>query len=117
MLLLVVYFEFDFTGAPEFTAQPPCDVFVNENSNLSFVFEFNGNPKPVANFEWLHLSSSTSETVPSIQLYPYVYSSTYLLSNVNATYCGRALKTVLKNSMGYSAVRVTYITVLCKFYS
>ena len=111
----LIFIEFHLAGAPEFRSQPPCDIVVNQSSNLSFKVEFTGNPKPATNFRWLHLPNSSSETGPSIKLYPFVYSSKFLLHNINATYCGKILQTVLKNSMGYSTVKVTYVTVLCKF--
>ena len=74
-----------------------------------------GNPKPSADFNWSHIPRSSSTTVPSVQIYPSVHSSTYLLNNIDGSYCGRILQTAIKNSIGSSSVRETNVTVLCKF--
>jgi len=48
-------------------------------------------------------------------LYPFVYSSTYTLNNIDASYCGRILQTILKNSIGSSSVTAsTNVSVLLK---
>ena len=75
-----------------------------------------GNPKPSADFKWTHLPSSTILNVPSVQLYPFVYTSTYSLNNIDGSYCGRILQTTLKNSIGSSpSVKSTNVTVLRKY--
>ena len=74
-----------------------------------------GNPKPSADFKWTHLPSSTMLNVPSVQLYPYVYISTYSLNNIDGSYCGKILQTTIKNSIGSSSVRNINVTVLCMF--
>jgi len=77
--------------------------------------EMNGNPKPSADFRWPHLTGSSPTNVPSAQLYPFVYSSTYTLNKIDASYCGRILQTTLKNSIGSSSDKAsTNITVLLK---
>ena len=74
-----------------------------------------GNPKPSAEFRWPHLTGSSPTNVPSVQLYPFVYSSTYTLNNIDASYCGRILQTTLKNSIGSSSETASSnVTVLCK---
>ena len=74
-----------------------------------------GNPKPSADFRWPHLTGSSAANVPSAKLYPFVYSSTYTLNNIDASYCGRILQTNLKNGTGSSLVTAsTNVTVLCK---
>ena len=73
-----------------------------------------GNPKPSADFKWTHLPSSTPSTVPTDDLYPFVYTSTYSLNNIDGSYCGRILETTIKNSIA-SSVKTTNVTVLCKF--
>ena len=72
-----------------------------------------GNPRPSADFKWLHLSGSTN--VPSVQVYPFIYSSTYSLNNIDASFCGRILQTTIKNINGSSAPKDTNVTVLCEY--
>ena len=75
-----------------------------------------GNPKPSADFRWPHLTGSSPTNVPSVQLYSFVYSSTYSLNNIDGSYCGRILQTTLKNSIGSSSdIASTNVTVLCRF--
>ena len=74
-----------------------------------------GYPKPSADFKWVHLPTSSRTTVTSVQMYPFVHSATYLLNNIDGSYCGRILQTTIKNSIGSSSVRETNVTVLCKF--
>ena len=75
-----------------------------------------GNPEPSADFRWPHLTGSSPTNVPSAQLYPFVYSSTYTMNNIDASYCGRILQTTLKNSIGSSlATTSTNVTLFCKF--
>ena len=74
-----------------------------------------GNPKPSADFRWPHLTGSSPTNVPSARLYPFVYSSTYILNNIDASYCGRILQTTLRNNIGSSITASTSVTVLCKF--
>ena len=103
-------------GIPDFIARPPKTLDVNEGSNLQVRVEMDGNPQPSADFRWPHLTGSSPTNVPSVQLYPFVYSSTYTLNNVDASYCGRILQTTLKNSIGSSSETAsTYVTVLCKY--
>ena len=71
-----------------------------------------GNPKPSADFKWPHLSGPMG--APSVQLYPFIYSSTYSLNNIGASYCGRILQTTVKSSIGSSATKDTNVTVLCE---
>ena len=75
-----------------------------------------GYPQPSADFKWTHLPSSTPSSVPNVQLYPFVYTSTYSLNNIDGSYCGRILQTTLKNSIGSSSVKSTNVTVLCKYH-
>ena len=88
---------------------------VNEGSNLQLQVTMDGNPKPSADFRWPHRTVSSPTNVPSVQLYPFVYSSTYTLNNIDASYCGKILQTTIKNSIGSSSVSTsTNVTVLCK---
>ena len=75
-----------------------------------------GNPRPSADFKWPHLTTLPPTNVPSVQLHPFVYSSTYTLNKINASYCGRILETRLKNDNGRSSARSTIVTVLCKLH-
>ena len=103
------------TGIPDFIVRPPITLDVNDGSNLQLRVEMDGNPQPSADFRWPHLTGSSPTNVPSVQLYPFVYSSTYTLNNIDASYCGRILQTTIKNSVGSSSVRTsTNVTVLCK---
>ena len=77
--------------------------------------DMNGNPQPSAEFKWTHLPTSSSIDVPSVQFYPFVYSSAYSLNNIDASYCGRILQTTIKNSIGTSSVKRTNVTVLRKY--
>jgi len=101
-------------GIPEFISQPPSSLVLNEGSNLRLMVEMDGNPKPSADFKWPHLIGSLPINAQSVQLYPFVYSSTYTLNNIDANYCGRVLETTIKNSIGMSAVKKTIVTVLLK---
>jgi len=102
-------------GIPDFIARPPNTLDVNEGSNLQLRVEVDGNPKPSADFRWPHLTGSSPTNVPSVQLYPFAYSSIYTLNNIDASYCGRILQTILKNSIGSSSVTAsTNVTVLLK---
>jgi len=101
-------------GRPDFRAMPPITMDVREGSNLQLPVEMDGNPKPSADFRWPHLTGSSPTNVPSEQLYPFVYSSTYKLTNIDASYCGRILQTILKNSIGSSDTASTNVTVLVK---
>ena len=104
------------TGIPDFIARPQITFDVNEGSNLQLQIEMDGNPKPSADFRWPHLTGSYPTNAQSVQLYPFVYSSTYTLNNIDASYCGRILQTTLKNSIGSSSdTASTNVTVLCKF--
>ena len=103
------------TGIPAFIARPQITLDVNEGSNLQLQVEMDGNPKPSADFRWPHLTGSSAINVPSVQLYPFVYSSTYTLNNINASYCGRVLETTVKSSIGSSSVTAsTNVSVLRK---
>ena len=75
-----------------------------------------GNPQPSAYFKWIDLPSSAPIYVESVQLYPFVYTSPYLLSNIDGRYCGKILQTTLQNSIGSSSVRNITFTVLCKYH-
>ena len=103
------------TGIPDFIQQPPSTLDITEGSNLQLRIEMDGNPQPSADFKWPHLTGSSPTNVPSVQLYPFVYSSTYTLNTIDASYCGRILQTTLKNSIGSSSVKSTKVTVLRKF--
>ena len=74
-----------------------------------------GNPQPSADFTWPHLFGSSPTNVPSVQLYPFVYSSTYTMNNIGASYCGRILQTTLRNNIGSSVTASTNVTLLRKF--
>ena len=88
---------------------------VNEGSNLQLRIEMDGNPQPSADFRWPHRTGSTPTNVPSARLYPFVYSSTYTMNNIDASYCGRILQTTLRNNIGSLVTASTSVTVLCKF--
>ena len=104
------------TGIPDFIARPQIALDVNEGSNLQLQVEMDGNPQPSADFIWPHLTGSSPTNIPSVKLYPFVYSSTYTLNSIDARYCGRILQTALKNSIGSSSdIASTNVTVLCKF--
>ena len=104
------------TGIPDFIARPQIALDVNEGSTLQLKIEMDGNPQPSADFRWPHLTGSSPTNVPSVQLYPFVFSSTYTLNNIDASYCGRILQTTLKNSIRSSSdTASTNVTVLCKF--
>ena len=114
-LVNCIFFQFK-TGIPDFITRPPSAVDVNEGSNLQLRVQMDGNPKPSAYFKWPHINSSSPTNVTSVQLYPFVYSSTYTMNNIDASYCGRILQTTLRNIIGSSAVTAsTNVTVLCKF--
>ena len=74
-----------------------------------------GSPKPSVQIRWSHLPISSRKTLPIFPLYPFVYTSTYVLSNTDASYCGRILEITVKNSIGSSSVISTTVHVLCKF--
>jgi len=102
-------------GIPDIIARPPITLDVKEGTNLQLQITMGGSPKPSADFRWLHLTGSSPTNVPSVQLYPFVYSSTYTLNNIDASYCGRILQTTLKNSIGSSSdTASTNVTVLLK---
>jgi len=102
-------------GIPEFTILPPKTLDVNEYSDLHVLIGMDGSPKPSADFRWSHLPPSSKSNITSVQLYPFVYSSTYTLKNIDASYCGRILQTTLKNSIGSSSVTAsTNVTVSLK---
>jgi len=102
-------------GIPVFVSRPQIALDVNEGSNLQLKVEMDGNPQPSADFRWPHLTGSSAINVPSVQLYPFVYTSTYILNNIDASYCGRVLETTLKNSIGSSSdTASTNVTVLLK---
>ena len=88
---------------------------VNENSNFALRVVMDGNPKPSADFKWPHRPDLPTTNVPSVQLYPFIYSSTYSLNNIDASYCGRILQTTVKNINGSSAPKDTNVTVLCEY--
>ena len=88
---------------------------VNEHSNMELRVEMDGNPKPSAEFKWPHRPDLLTTNPPIVQLYPFIYSSTYSLNNIGASYCGRILQTTVKNSIGSSAPKDTNVTVLCEF--
>ena len=98
---------------PDFIRQPPSTLDVDENAPLQLTVHMDGNPRPSADFRWLHLKSSSPTNVPIVQLSPFLYSSTYTMNNIDASYCGRVLQTTVTNSKG-SSMRSTNITVLCK---
>ena len=95
--------------------QPPNGLEITEGSNLQVKIEMDGNPKPSADFRWPHLPLSLPTNVPSVKLYPFVYSSTYTLNNIDASYCGRILQTTIRNNIGSSVTASTNVTLLCKF--
>ena len=103
------------TGIPDFKTQPPTTLDVNEGSDLQVEVEMDGHPQPSADFRWPHLTGSSPAIVSGVQLYPFMYSSTYSLKNVDASYCGRILATTLKNGIGSSTFRNTNVTVFCEF--
>ena len=98
------------TGIPDFIKQPPT-LDINEGSNLLLRVEMDGNPQPSVDFRWRHLTGSSPINVPSFQLYPFAYSSTYTRTNIDASFCGRILQTTLKNRVGSSSVKSTNVTV------
>ena len=100
------------SGVPEFLTSPPLTVEVNENSNLEIAIEMDGNPAPSADFLWSRLGDGGT-TVAASQIYPYVYSAKFSHPNIAASYCGRILKSSVKNSIGSSLAKDTNVTVLC----
>ncbi|XP_065054125.1 uncharacterized protein LOC135682952 isoform X2 [Rhopilema esculentum] len=100
-------------GVPEVLSLPPATVEVNENSNLEIAIEMDGSPAPSADFLWPHLGDGGT-TVAASQIYPYVYSAKFTHPNIAATFCGRILKSSVKNSVGSSLAKDTYVTVLMK---
>ncbi|XP_065054140.1 uncharacterized protein LOC135682958 [Rhopilema esculentum] len=100
-------------GVPEFLTSTPATIEVNENSNLEMAIEMDGNPAPSADFLWPHLSDGGTTVVGS-QIYPYVYSAKFSHPNIAATFCGRILKSSVKNSIGSSLAKDTNVTVLLK---
>eukprot|EP00795_Rhopilema_esculentum_P014969 gene14969-6122_t len=100
-------------GVPEFITSSLATVEVNENSNLEIGIEMDGNPAPSADFLWPHLGDGGT-TVAGSQIYPYVYSAKFTHPNIAATFCGRILKSSVKNSIGSSLAKDTYVTVLLK---
>ena len=97
---------------PEFLASPLAKVEMNENSKLEIAIEMDGNPAPSADFLWSHLGDGGA-TVAASQIYPYVYSAKFSHPNIAASYCGRILKSSVKNNVGSSLAKDTYVTVLC----
>ena len=73
-----------------------------------------GNPKPSADFRWLHHTGSSPTNITSFELHPFVYSSVYTLNNISASYCGRILETTIKNRLGAST-EATKLTMMCRF--
>ncbi|XP_065056116.1 uncharacterized protein LOC135684468 isoform X1 [Rhopilema esculentum] len=100
-------------GVPEFVTSPPATIEVNENTNLEIAIEMDGNPAPSADFLWPHLGDGGT-TVAGSQIYPYVYSAKFSHPNIAAGYCGRILKSSVKNSIGSSLAKDTNVTVLLK---
>ncbi|XP_065054139.1 uncharacterized protein LOC135682957 isoform X3 [Rhopilema esculentum] len=98
-------------GVPEFITPPPATAEVNENSNLEIAIEMDGNPAPSADFFWPHIGDGGT-TVAGSQIYPYVYSAKFSHPNIAATFCGRILKSSVKNSIGSSFAKDTNVTVL-----
>ncbi|XP_065054135.1 uncharacterized protein LOC135682956 [Rhopilema esculentum] len=78
--------------------------------------EMDGNPAPSADFLWPHRGDGGT-TVASIQIYPYVYAAKFTHPNTAATFCGRILKSSVKNSIGSSLAKDTNVTVLLKLES
>ena len=112
-IILLLYSLVSISGEPYFITQPPSKIDLNENSSMELKFEMGGYPKPSADFKWSHLVHSSATNISSVQLYPFVYSSTYSLKNIDGSYCGRILQTTIKNSIG-SSVKNTNVTVYCK---
>ena len=106
---------FAFTGIPTFIVQPPSTLNINEGSNLVISIRMNGNPQPSAHFRWTHLPTSSTVIATSMRMSPSVYSTTYLIKNIDGKYCGRILQTTIRNSVGSSPVKTTNINVLCKY--
>ena len=114
-----IYKIFNFlqfqTGIPDFIKQPPNTLEITEGSHLQLRIEMDGYPQPSTDFRWRNLTGSSPTNVPSVQLYPFVYSSTYTMNNIDASYCGRILQTTLRNNIGSSVTASTSVTVLRKF--
>ena len=102
------------TGKPNFVKQPPCTSVVQEGSNLNLEIDMEGNPKPSAEFRWLHLTGSSPTNAPILQLYPFVYSSTYTINNTDGSYCGGILQTTIKNRFG-AVTKSTKLDMMCRF--
>ncbi|XP_065054130.1 uncharacterized protein LOC135682954 isoform X1 [Rhopilema esculentum] len=110
---LIPVVKITINGVPEFITPPPATVEVNENSNLEIAIEMDGNPAPSADFFWPHIGDGGT-TVAGSQIYPYVYSAKFSRPNIAASYCGRILKSSVKNSIGLSLAKDTNVTVLLK---
>ena len=104
-------------GIPEFVAEPPSEVEVNEHSSLELTIELEGNPKPKAYFRWSHRSSLSVVTASSGRSNPFRYHAKYKLYNVDASFCGERLQTTLRNSLGSSTTKHVRVVVLCKLAS
>ena len=65
-----------------------------------------GNPKPSLDFEWPHLSGSLPTNVPSVDLFSFIYASNFSLNNINASYCGRILKTATKTALDHQEPKI-----------
>ena len=103
------------TGIPNFKKRPPITLDVKEGSELHLRIEMDGYPQPSTDFRWPHLTGSSPANVSSVQMYPFMYSSTYSLKSIDASYCGRILVTTEKNGIGSSTFRNTNVKVLCEF--
>ena len=91
---------------------PPSAIDVAENGVLRFSIQADGNPKPSVQSTWTHLNVSANYS--TTELYPFVYSGTYVSSSLGSSYCGRILRTQAINSAGRSSYKETNVTILCK---
>jgi len=99
-------------GIPNFIAEPPSVLTVNEDSNLKLRIEMDGSPTPSADFIWPHVTAVPSTKVPSVQLRSFEYSATYNLKNIDASFCGRKLQTTLRNQIGDNTKSIRVIVLL-----
>ena len=90
---------------------------MNEHSPLVLRIEMDGNPRPRAYFKWSHRSSLSVVNASSARSNQFLYHATYIMNNVDATFCGKKLQTTLRNNLGSSTTKHILVIVLCKLHS
>ena len=104
-------------GIPEFIAEPPTEIEVNENSPFELRIEMAGNPEPKAYFKWIHRSSLSVVNASSSLSNPFQYYAAYKMNNFDPSFCGKQLQTTLRNNLGSSTTKYIRVIVLCKLLS